>query len=297
MKKIANIFLTSLIITSCVSNPDIESQTLDYTISEKQDISHLNTPRIVYRIILNVDSIPTVNEMKNTAISIWEKDNKNWKEFTTFLYLPKMNTSMMAYGIGEFNQDGLVKFDLNEHSLSGTKWEIKETKQIEKEVTTPEVKEYEIDLSAAIISAREIKIIIRTDFPDGTNFLLSVGRSHFLKGSNEEYSGELFSKDFSVNQGTIETTVKIDDTKWHDEHQRLLRALPDDIQPIARISDDISISVLYSAARTQPSDVKNILGARGEFVTGKGADKFGTGTAGPITIFRVSKELNFPFQK
>jgi len=297
MKKIVNIFLISLIITSCVSKSDKESETLDYTISEKQDISYLNTPRMVYRIILNVDSIPTVNEMKNTAISIWEKDNRNWIEFTTFLYLPEMNTSMMAYGIGEFNQDGLVKFDLNEHSLSGTKWEMKETKQIEKEVYTSELKEYAIDLSAVKIRAREIKISIKTDFPDGTNILLSVGRTHFLKGSNDEYSGEIFSKDFPVNQGTIETTVNIDDSKWHDEHQRLVRAIPDDIQPIASISDNISISVLYSAARTQPSDVKKILGARGEFVTGKGADKFGTGKAGPITTFRVSKELNFPFQK
>lgn len=297
MKKIVNVFFISLIITSCVSNSDNKSEILDYTISEKQDISYLNTPRMVYRIILNVDSIPTVNEMKNTAISIWEKENENWKEFTTFLYLPEMNTSLMAYGIGEFNQDGLVKFDMNEHSLSGTKWEIKKTKQIEKEVPTSELKEYEIDLSAVKISTREIKINIKTDFPDGTNFLLSVGRTHFLKGSNEEYSGEIFSKDFSVNQGTIETTVNIDDSKWYDEHQRLVRALPDDIQPIAKISDNISISVLYSAARTQPSDVKRILGARGEFVTGKGADKFGTGTAGPITTFRISKELNFPFQK
>jgi len=297
MKKIANILLISLIITSCVSNSEKKSEILDYTISEKQDISYLNTPRMVYRIILNVDSIPTVNEMKNTAISIWEKENENWKEFTTFFYLPEMNTSMIAYGIGEFNQDGLVKFDVNEHSLSGTKWDIKKTKKIEQEVSSSELKEYEIDLSAVKISAREIKINIKTDFPDGTNFLLSVGRTHFLKGSDEEYSGEIFSKDFTVDQGTIETTVNIDDSEWYDEHQRLVKALPDDIQPIAKISDNINISVLYSAARTQSSDVEKILGTRGEFVTGNGADKFGTGTAGPITTFRVSKEVIFPLNK
>lgn len=297
MKKIANILLISLIITSCVSNSEKKSEILDYTISEKQDISYLNTPRMVYRIILNVDSIPTVNEMKNTAISIWVKENEKWKEFTTFFYLPEMNTSMIAYGIGEFNQDGLVKFDVNEHSLSGTKWEIKKTKKIEQEVSSSELKEYEIDLSAVKISAREIKINIKTDFPDGTNFLLSVGRTHFLKGSDEEYSGEIFSKDFTVDQGTIETTVNIDDSEWYDEHQRLVKALPDDIQPISKISDNINISVLYSAARTQSSDVEKILGTRGEFVTGKGADKFGTGTAGPITTFRVSKEVNFPLNK
>lgn len=182
-------------------------------------------------------------------------------------------------------------------SNSEKKTEIEETKLIEEESTSQVLKEYKIDLSVEKISASEIKINIKTDFPDGTNFLLSVGRTHFLKGSDEEYSGEIFSKDFTVDQGTIETTVNIDDSEWYDEHQRLVKALPDDIQPIAKISDNINISVLYSAARTQSSDVEKILGTRGEFVTGNGADKFGTGTAGPITTFRVSKEVNFPLNK
>jgi hypothetical protein len=61
--------------------------------------------------------------------------------------------------------------------------------------------------------------------------------------------------------------------------------------------NNITISVLYSAARTQPNEVKKILGKRGEFVAGKEADKFGTGTAGQITTFRVTKEIYLPFQK
>jgi len=182
-------------------------------------------------------------------------------------------------------------------SNSEKKTEIEETKVIEKESTAPVLKEYKIELSVDKISAREIKINVETDFPDGTNFLLSVGRTHFLKGSDEEYSGEIFNKDFSVIQGNVEATVKIDDSEWYDEHQRLVKALPDDIQPIDKISDSINVSVLYSAARAQSSDVEEILGTRGEFVTGKGADKFGSGTAGPITTFRVSKKVNFPFNK
>ena len=211
MKKFATIFLISLIIASCVSNSDRKSEILDYTISEKQDISYFNTHRMVYRIILNVDSIPKVNEMKNTAISIWEKKNENWKEFTTFLYLPEMNTGMMAYGIGEFNQDGLVKIDMNERSLSGTKWEINEPKRIEKEVTSSELKEYEIDLSAVKISAREIKISIKTDFPDGSSMLLDVARIHYLKGITDEYSGAIYSKNFVVDKGQFQITIDIDD--------------------------------------------------------------------------------------
>lgn len=292
MKNIIKVILISLIFTSCVSNSEKKSEILNYTISEKQDISYLNTPRMVYRIILNVDSIPTEKDMKNTAISIWENGNKNWKEFTAFLYLPEMNTGMMAFGIGEFNQNGLVKFEKNEISLYGTKWEIKETKKIEKEIPASELKEYVIDLSTSIVSAREIKINIKTDFPDGTNFLVSVGRTHFLKGKDEEYSGEIYNKDFSVNQGKIETTVKINDSKWYNEHQRLVKALPDDIQPISKISDNITISVLFSPKREQSASVLKILGVNAEYISGEGAEnKY------RFTTFRVSEDIKVPFKK
>lgn len=100
-----------------------KSEILKFRIIEKKDISYLNNPRMVYRIILDVNSLPTDKDMRNTAISIWENGNKNWKEFTTFLYLPEMNTGMTAYGIGEFNERGLIIFRKNENALFGTKWD------------------------------------------------------------------------------------------------------------------------------------------------------------------------------
>ena len=292
MRNIIKVILIGLFFTSCASNTENKSKILNYTVSEKQNISYLNTPRMVYRIILNVDSIPTENDMKNTAISIWENGNKNWKEFTTFLYLPEMNTGMMAFGIGEFNRDGIVKFEKNEISLYGTKWEIKEPKKIEKEIPTSKLKEYVIDLSTVNVGMREIKINIKTDFPDGTNFLVGVGRKHFLKGTDEVYSGDIYDNDFSVNQGKIETTVKIDDSKWYNEHQRLVKALPDDIKPIAKTSDNITISVLFSPKREQSDNVLKILGVNGEYITGESAEKkYG------FTTYRVSKEIKISFQK
>jgi hypothetical protein len=291
MKYIVNIALFCLILSSCTSNTE-KTKILNYTISEKEDISYLNTPRMVYRIILNVDSIPTETDMKNTAISIWENGNKNWKEFTTFLYLPEMNTGMMAFGVGEFNPNGLVKFEKNEVSLYGTKWEIKKPKKVEKEIPTTELKEYFMDLSTVNLSARKIKINIKTNFPDGTNFLVTVGRTHFLKGTDDKYSGEIFDNDFSVNQGKIETTVDVNDSDWYNEHQRLVKALPDDIKPISKISDNISVSVLFSPKREQPNTILKILGNNGEYVSGKGAEKkYG------FTTYRVSKEINIPFKK
>ena len=53
---------------------------------------------------------------------------------------------------------------------------------------------------------------------------------------------------------------------------------------------------MYTAARDQPANVTEILGTHGEFVTGKGSEQFGTGTAGRLTILSASKELYFPME-
>jgi len=208
-----------------------------------------------------------------------------------------MNTDYAAYGIGEFNPNGLVSFNTSESTLIGTKWEVKKETKPQKEVPVGSKKNYSISISANDEGDRKLKITVSTNFPDGTNLLLSIGRIHFLKGSNEAYSGGIFSEYFSVINGRIESTVTIDDSEWYNEHLRLVKALPNDIQPISRISDDITISVLYTGAKEQPNNVVKVLGTRGEYVTGEGVDTFGTGTAGKITTMRIEKEFNIPFEK
>ncbi|MDO9340606.1 MAG: hypothetical protein Q7T72_08790, partial [Bacteroidales bacterium] len=256
------------------------------------------TPRMVYRIILDVNSLPSDEEMKNTAINIWGNGNKNWKEFTVFQYLPDMNTEIPAYGVGEFNEDGLVRFYNNEYALIGTKWEIKKIEEPIKEIPVAKLKEYKIELFAINIGERKVEINIITNFPNGTNLSLSIYRIFYVKGDTTSYIGELGDKDFSVKNGKFETIIDIiNDTEWYNERQRLVKALPNDFQPISKISDKITINVMYTPAVPQPANVLEILGTRGEFVTGKGAEKFGTGTLGRLTSFSISKEFNFPFKK
>ena len=90
---------------------------LKYTIIEKNDVSYLNTPRMVYRILLDVDDIPSENSMRDLATEIWRKGNNKWAEFTVFIYLPGMNTNSMAYGVGEFRPSGMKFFNINQNSL------------------------------------------------------------------------------------------------------------------------------------------------------------------------------------
>ena len=304
MKNLFPIVLISLILISCLSNPKQKPETLKYHLVSRQVNSDIS--KMAYRIMLDVDSLPTDEKMRNTATSIWKNGNQKWKEFSVSMYLSDMNTESTEYVVGNFNKDGLSSFFKYEGALLGTKWEVKKIEtpielkrnqepiETMKEFQSEKLKEYTIAVSTTGLGERKIKITINTNFPDGTNLNINIGREYNVKGETETYAGNLLDKDFSVVNGKYDTIIIINDTEWYNEHQRLARALPNDIHPVTKISDKITIDVLYTAAATQPENVIKILGTRGEFVTGEGSEHFGTGTAGRLTLLRVTKNFNFP---
>jgi len=96
---------------------------LEYTIIEMEDISYAGTSRMVYRVVIEVEEIPVAQELEKTASQIWEDGNKDWKEFTVFMYLPDMDTALVAYGVAEFGPQGLKELRIQETALYGTKWQ------------------------------------------------------------------------------------------------------------------------------------------------------------------------------
>ena len=96
---------------------------LGYIIIETENMSDAGTPRMVYRVVVEVEEIPVAQELERTALQIWEDGNKDWKEFTVFMYLPDMDTHLLAYAIGEFRPEGLKEFRIEEAALHDTKWE------------------------------------------------------------------------------------------------------------------------------------------------------------------------------
>jgi len=159
-----------------------------------------------------------------------------------------------------------------------------------------EKKEYysKIELSVIKEGSRKVKINITTDFPDGVNFLVDVGRKHYLKGKSEVYFGEIFSEDLTVKNGEIETTIIIDDTNWYNKYQELRKSLPNDWPPISKISDKIDVKVLFSPRRTQSPDILKLLGTKGEFVKGDSARKH---EFLDFMMYKTSKKINIPFKK
>ena len=286
------LLVVTMLLASCGGE---NKEILKYSIVEKEDTSYLNTPRMVYRIILDVDKLPSDKEMEETAIAIWEKGNKNWEEFTVFIYLPEMDIHSLAYGIGEFNQNGLTEFKKNEYALIETKWEVTETKIIENRIQSPEAKEYKIELSAIDEGERKVKININTNFPDGTKLHIWVYRPYYEGGDlSAEYAGEIFTKDVSVKNGKIELLIDVDDSGWYNEYYRKAEEYKDiiDMPGVTHTSSEIEISVLFTPKGDQSKDILETLGYNGEFIKGPGVDE-----AGNFNIYKVSTSLAIPFQK
>ena len=114
--------LVSCSSQSSDSTAQVQSD-LDYRIVAREDISYAGTPRMVFRVMLEVAEIPTESSIRALAEELWKNGNKNWKEFTVFFYLPTMDTSFLAYGIAEYRPHGLKDFDISTLSLMDTKWE------------------------------------------------------------------------------------------------------------------------------------------------------------------------------
>ena len=104
------------------SSSQVQSE-LKYHIVAREDVSYLGTPRMVFRVMLEVAEIPTEESMRALADELWNNGNKDWKEFTVFLYLPTMDTSFLAYGIAEYRPHGLQKFEISTLAVMDTKWE------------------------------------------------------------------------------------------------------------------------------------------------------------------------------
>ena len=96
---------------------------LTYSVIQRENVSDLGTSKRVYRIIFQVEEIPSRESMSRTAESVWSNGNANWDEFTIFGYLPGMDTGSAAYAVAEFQPSGMIDFRIQPVALLGTRWE------------------------------------------------------------------------------------------------------------------------------------------------------------------------------
>ena len=210
-----------------------------------------------------------------------------------------MNTADFAYGVAEFRGHNLSSLKIQDYALYGTKW-----RSLEEEIQaadeqwaeqwadskkSPAVKEYSIKLDVKKLENRTLDITATTDFPDDTNLLISVSRIYFEQGASDEYSGQIFDRDMAVSDGKIQIKVSVDDKPWLREYREKQQKLPDLFTGISKVSEDVTIAVLFSPKRDQPEHIANILGKNAEFVAGESAKR-----SGNFTTMRVEQNVNMP---
>ncbi len=98
---------------------------LTYSVIKREKISSGGSSKMVYRIILDVEEIPSQESMRETAESVWNNGNTKWEEFTVFGYLPGMDMGSAAYAVAKFRQTGMTDFRIQSFAFPGTKWEKK----------------------------------------------------------------------------------------------------------------------------------------------------------------------------
>ena len=146
-------------------------------------------------------------------------------------------------------------------------------------IETKEKIEFKVDITTENISENEIKSIVKTNFPENTPFTISVSRDYSRKNNDEKYAGQLYySYSSLVKNNQLDFNFKIDYKKWIDEYETLRKENGKFDKTLTEIDkktikDTLEISILYTPKSEQSEDVKKIIGANGENLTGKDVEK------------------------
>jgi len=88
----------------------IEAEPLKYKIIEKTSESCW--------VVVETLNLPSESKLKATVFEIWQNEEKE----NIFLYLPEMDTDLIAYVSAKFEDGDLEEFKINPSSLEGTKF-------------------------------------------------------------------------------------------------------------------------------------------------------------------------------
>ncbi len=273
-----------------------------YSIVETEDLSYQYVKRISVRITVPKGlSKPILeNNIKHAIKKAYNDQEPKPKVICVFAYELGTNTNDY-YTAGKCNFAPFGDWSKADQDVPMDQYDLKfefydeyfgkKPKPKKVKVTKETAKEYNVDLNIRKIASRTFVVNAKTNFPDGTILLVSVGRVHYLKGRSSKYSGDLFSKDIRVKNGLISTKIIINDKKWYNEHYSKQKKLGKDLIPdIVKISKKVNFDVLFSPKRQKSEDILRILGKDGEFIKGRGIDK-----SYSFNTMRVSKEISIAF--
>lgn len=163
---------------------------------------------------------------------------------------------------------------------------IDKTENIEN-IENIKISEFKVDVKTEEISKNEFQSLITTNFPENTPFTITVSRDYRRKNNDEQYAGQFYYSYRSlVKNNQLKFNFKIDDKKWIKEYENTVKEYEDmtkeyketyeSLTEIDRktIKDTIEISILYTPLVEQSEEIKSLIGAKGENLTGKDVEVF-----------------------
>lgn len=132
-----------------------------------------------------------------------------------------------------------------------------------------------VDITTENTSGNEIKVTIKTNFPENTSLTITASRDYKRKDSDEQYAADLYYSFSSiVKDGQINFNFNPNNNSWIDEYEELRKQIGEFDKTMTEINrksikDTIEISVLYTPKGKQPENVVNVLGVNGENLNGE----------------------------
>lgn len=166
---------------------------------------------------------------------------------------------------------------------------VKKIENIEKTENIEKIKisEFKVDVKTEEISKNEFQSTLTTNFPENTSFTITVSRDYRRKNNDEQYAGQFYySYNSYVKNKQLKFNFKIDDKKWikeYEDEKQKYEGLVKDYSEMDElyteidkktIKDTIEISILYTPLAEESEEIRRIIGANGENLTGKDVEVF-----------------------
>lgn len=122
----------------------ISSGLLKYKIVERKETRTGDTSRMVFRVVLSVEDIPSDAEIRRTVLFMRKNGNTHWDRFVIFMYLPEMNLDGPPFAAATFVPDTMEYFKVDMSALRKTKWQKIAEREYPGLVDNPSIKVEEV---------------------------------------------------------------------------------------------------------------------------------------------------------
>ncbi len=161
---------------------------------------------------------------------------------------------------------------------------------------TPAPKPPEADFFLTLeteLVGNELTISGETNLPNGSLLGVSVNRLYKCESDPEWYVGDVAPDGTAIVENGKYSDVAVIDESWYDYLSRFFRNTGN--PPIVEVSDELSVSVIFTPKREQPDSVYEILGPNAENLKGEQVESVENALVGTFYILKANAKVYFPF--